>query len=215
VNNAGVCFVGTPEIMAQQDVEKTMAVNFYGTVNVTKKFLPLIRRSQGRIVNVGSLNGEVPLPFFSIYNASKAAVKQFTESLSYELKDWGVKVSMVAPAAFKTDIITYDRQSCADKWWSDADEATQEDYGRAHFKMPMRPSARLKPSEDVTPFTDSIVHALTADKPKHIYRVGQFSSLLPFLVKFSPSPLRRYICGYLLDFTAGQPLALQNSQNKF
>lgn len=46
--------------------------------------------------------GEVPLPFFSIYNASKAAVKQFTESLSYELKDWGVKVSMVAPAAFKT-----------------------------------------------------------------------------------------------------------------
>lgn len=58
VNNAGVCFVGTPELMAQQDVEKTMAVNFYGTVNVTKKFLPLIRRSQGRIVNVGSLNGK-------------------------------------------------------------------------------------------------------------------------------------------------------------
>ena len=36
------------------------------------------------------------------------------------------------------DIITYDRQVCADKWWADADKATQEDYGRAHFKMPMR-----------------------------------------------------------------------------
>ena len=58
VNNAGVCFVGTPEIMAQQDVEKVMSVNFYGTVNVTKKFLPLIRRSKGRIVNVGSMNSK-------------------------------------------------------------------------------------------------------------------------------------------------------------
>lgn len=76
-------------------------------------------------------------------------------------------------------------------------------------------SARLKPSEDTTPFTDSVLHALTADRPKHIYRAGQFSALLPMLVKFSPGPIRRYLCGHLLDFTAGQPTALQqNSQNK-
>lgn len=42
------------------------------------------------------------MPFFSMYNASKAAVKMFTESLAYEVKDWGVKVSLVAPSAFKT-----------------------------------------------------------------------------------------------------------------
>lgn len=58
VNNAGLCFVGTPEIMAQQDINNVINVNFQGTVNVTKKFLPLIRRSKGRIVNVGSLNGK-------------------------------------------------------------------------------------------------------------------------------------------------------------
>lgn len=58
VNNAGVCFVGTPEIMSSGDVDKIIDVNFRGTVNVTRKFLPLIRQSQGRVVNIGSLNGE-------------------------------------------------------------------------------------------------------------------------------------------------------------
>lgn len=42
------------------------------------------------------------MPFFSMYNATKAAIKMFTESLAYEVKDWGVKVSLVAPSAFKT-----------------------------------------------------------------------------------------------------------------
>lgn len=58
MNNAGVCFVGTPEIMSSSDVDKVIDVNFRGTVNVTRKFLPLIRQSQGRVVNIGSLNGE-------------------------------------------------------------------------------------------------------------------------------------------------------------
>ena len=58
VNNAGVCFVGTPEIMAANDISKVINVNFIGTVNVTRKFLPLIRQSQGRVVNIGSVNGE-------------------------------------------------------------------------------------------------------------------------------------------------------------
>lgn len=54
--------------------------------------------------------GEVPMPFFSMYNASKAAVKMFTESLAYEVKDWGVKVSLVAPSAFKTGKGTVNQQ---------------------------------------------------------------------------------------------------------
>lgn len=57
VNNAGVCFVGTPEIMAETDISRVINVNFMGTVNVTRKFLPFVRQSQGRVVNIGSVNG--------------------------------------------------------------------------------------------------------------------------------------------------------------
>jgi len=58
VNNAGVCFVGTPEIMAHGDMNKIIDVNFSGTVNVTRTFSPFIRKSQGRIINIGSINGK-------------------------------------------------------------------------------------------------------------------------------------------------------------
>lgn len=57
VNNAGVCFVGTPEIMAQKDIDNVLAVNLMGVINVTNKFLPLVRQSKGRIVNIGSISG--------------------------------------------------------------------------------------------------------------------------------------------------------------
>ena len=58
VNNAGVCFVGTPEIMAKRDIDNIINVNVFGNIYVTKKFLPMIRNSKGRIVNIGSMNGK-------------------------------------------------------------------------------------------------------------------------------------------------------------
>lgn len=70
-------------------------------------------------------------------------------------------------------------------------------------------SGRLIPDGDMTPFTDSVLHALTAKNPQQVYRIGQMASLLPTLVRFSPGPIRRYLCGYLLDFTAGKPTALE------
>lgn len=54
-----MCFVGTPEIMAYDDVNHIVNVNLSGTLNVVKKFVPLIRQSRGRIVNVGSINGKL------------------------------------------------------------------------------------------------------------------------------------------------------------
>lgn len=86
-------------------IEKVMNVNFYGTLNMTKAFLPkLLERPEAHLVNVSSMGGFLPVPGQSVYGASKAAVKLLTEGLYAELKDTNVHVSVVFPGATKTDI---------------------------------------------------------------------------------------------------------------
>lgn len=86
-------------------IERVMNVNFYGTVNMIKAFLPhLLKRPEGYIVNVSSMGGFLPVPGQSIYGASKAAVKLLTEGLYAELLDTNVHVSVVYPGATKTNI---------------------------------------------------------------------------------------------------------------
>ena len=57
INNAGICYIGNIEIMSTDDIENVMAINYMGPINVCRAFLPLIRRSKGRLVNVASNAG--------------------------------------------------------------------------------------------------------------------------------------------------------------
>lgn len=86
-------------------IERVINVNFYGTLYVTKAFLPhLLERSEAYVANVSSMGGFLPVPGQSVYGASKAAVKLLTEGLYAELLDSPVRVSIVYPGATKTDI---------------------------------------------------------------------------------------------------------------
>lgn len=88
-----------------KDIERVMNVNFYGTVFMTKAFLPhLLERPEAHIVNFSSMGGFLPVPGQGVYGASKAAVKLFTEALYAELLDTPVKVSVVFPGATATNI---------------------------------------------------------------------------------------------------------------
>lgn len=86
-------------------IERVMNVNFYGTLYMTKTFLPhLVARPEAYIMNVSSMGGFLPVPGQSIYGASKAAVKLMTEGLYAELLDTNVHVSVVFPGATATNI---------------------------------------------------------------------------------------------------------------
>lgn len=86
-------------------IERVMNVNFYGTLNMTKAFLPfLLERPEAYLMNVSSMGGFLPVPGQSVYGASKAAVKLVTEGLYAELLDTNVHVSVVFPGATKTNI---------------------------------------------------------------------------------------------------------------
>lgn len=86
-------------------INRVMNVNFYGTLYMVKSFLPhLMQRPQAHILNVSSMGGFLPVPGQSIYGASKAAVKLFTEGLSSELSGTNVGVSIIFPGAIGTNI---------------------------------------------------------------------------------------------------------------
>lgn len=86
-------------------IERVMNVNFYGTLYMTKAFLPsLLVRPEAHIVNVSSMGGFLPVPGQGVYGASKAAVKLLTEALYAELLDTPVRVSVVFPGATNTNI---------------------------------------------------------------------------------------------------------------
>ena len=104
-NNAGVSVVDRVDAITYEDFEWLMKINFWGVVYGTKSFLPYLQRAdEAHIVNVSSLFGILSVPLQSAYNASKFAVRGFTESLKMELADSTVNVSCVHPGGIKTEI---------------------------------------------------------------------------------------------------------------
>ena len=107
VNNAGIAFSGDVAEMTIEQIERVMAVDFWGVVYGTKAFLPhLINSGDGHLVNISSLFGLLSMPSQSAYNAAKFAVRGFTESLRQELLIAGhpVEVTCVHPGGIKTAI---------------------------------------------------------------------------------------------------------------
>lgn len=107
INNAGIIqpFIPVNE-MDMNTIDKVMNVNFYGTLYMTKAFLPeLKKRPEAHVTNISSMGGFFPVPGQSIYGASKAAVKLLTEALYAELMDTNIGVSVVIPGGIATDIM--------------------------------------------------------------------------------------------------------------
>jgi len=106
INNAGIIqpFVKLNDLSFDK-IERVMNVNFYGTLNMIKAFLPqLLTRQEAHIVNISSMGGFLPVPGQTIYGASKAAVKLLTEGLFVELESTNVRVTAVFPGAVNTNI---------------------------------------------------------------------------------------------------------------
>jgi NAD(P)-dependent dehydrogenase (short-subunit alcohol dehydrogenase family) len=106
LNVAGIIqhFVTVADL-SEDEMQKVMAVNFWGPVHLTKALLPhLLSRPEACVVNVSSMGALAPVPGQTIYGASKAAIKLFTEGLYAELRDTPVQVTVVFPGAVATDI---------------------------------------------------------------------------------------------------------------
>ncbi len=130
-NNAGVALSGTVAALSTDDYRWIMGINFWGVVHGTKAFLPHLEASgEGHVVNISSVFGLTAQPLMSGYNASKYAVRGFTESLrqDLELTDSCVSATCVHPGGIKTNIARAARTdaSTANALGKPSDAATRE-----------------------------------------------------------------------------------------
>ncbi len=106
-NNAGIATGGRIDVESMSDWERVIDINLLGVVRGCQTFTPLFKRQgSGRIVNTASLAGLVHGPGMSSYNAAKAGVVALSETLGFELGPFGIKVSVVCPAFFRTNLHT-------------------------------------------------------------------------------------------------------------
>ena len=109
VNNAGIALGGPVTLIDTEVFRKQFEVNFFGLIDVTKAYLPLLGASkksnnQGKIINISSISGKRSHPFMAPYSASKFALEAFSDSLRRELLIYGVDVILIEPGPIKTAI---------------------------------------------------------------------------------------------------------------
>ena len=107
VNNAGNFYAGFFEEIPPEDFRAQVETNFFGTVNVTRAVLPVMRaQRQGLIVTISSTGGVVGQAFVSAYSAAKFAVEGWMESLTPEIAPFGIRTMLVEPGFFRTELLT-------------------------------------------------------------------------------------------------------------
>lgn len=164
VNNAGVVIVAPLIELEEKDLDFIMDVNVFGVYRITRAFAPLLIESKGRVVNISSLNGIVASPMIGAYSMSKHAVEAFGDGLSAELSRLGVRVSLIEPGNFGTEI---GRNMLA--------RVDTSIVKGSRFEAQMRSTlAAMRSFEDGPPpdmVADAVHHALTSDMPKMRYLV--------------------------------------------
>ena len=104
VNNAGYALVGPLEELSIQEFKEQFETNVFGAIRVTQAVLPIMRKQrQGTIVNISSIAGRIGFPLTSAYVSSKFALEGLSESMAYEIDQFGTKVILIEPGVIKTN----------------------------------------------------------------------------------------------------------------
>lgn len=105
VNNAGVALYGALEEVSMEQAGAVFETNFFGVLRMTQAVLPTMReQGRGRIVNIGSVAGFIPIPFEGIYSASKHALDGYSDALGLEVRRFGIHVSIIQPSFLRSNI---------------------------------------------------------------------------------------------------------------
>ncbi|XP_060743536.1 estradiol 17-beta-dehydrogenase 2 [Tachysurus vachellii] len=217
VNNAGVLgHICDGELLPMRILRKILNVNFIAGVEVTKVFLPLLRQAKGRVVCVSSMSGEVPFPGFSAYGASKAAVISYYGALRQEMSKWGVKVVIIQPGAFKTNILGNQEEWCNIEKEILRTQPLEviDAYGEEYICSMHQHLSNLTAQScaDFRPVLDDIQHALLSEKPGAFYHPGHMAWAFPFLQRICPTWLFDAIFAQIFTYGRLCPAALASKR---
>lgn len=199
VNNAGVGVA--PAGAEESSIEQARSIfetNFFGLVRMTRAVVPHMRRQgSGRIVNIGSVLGFLPMPYGALYAATKHAVEGYSESLDHELRTRGIRVSVIEPAYTKTP---FDANFMAP-------DAKLDAYREAREGVDKRVNEVMATAEPPGVVADTVLEAATAAHPKVRYPAGHLAKRLRLLRRFAPASM--VDAGIRKDLRLDAPLASQ------
>ncbi len=178
VNNAGfgVAPAGAEESSLEQ-ARSIFETNFFGLVRMTRAVLPHMRREgQGRIINIGSVLGFLPMPYGALYSATKHAVEGYSESLDHEVRHRGIRVIVVEPAYTKTGFETN---------LLEPDEPL-DTYFDVRIAVTKTLQGLMNSADDPRVVAEVVLKAANDNHPKLRYTAGSLAARLRVLRSFAP-----------------------------
>lgn len=206
VNNAGVSIPCSPnEWMTKADFAKVLDINLLGLVDVTLNLLPFIRKARGRVVNIASIAGRFTLTSGG-YCLSKYGVESFSDTLRREMKPFGVKVCIIEPGFFNTQITnTQALKADLKRAWEKTTEEVRQSYGEEYYLQSLKcvDAVKLVCNNNLQLVPQAIEHALSAVHPWTRYSVGWDTKLIYLPLSYFPT--------FIIDFilTIAQPRPAQ------
>lgn len=166
VNNAGYGLFSPLEDVTLDQVREQFETNFFGAIRVMREVVPTMRRQRnGTIVNVSSLVGRVGLPLSSAYVATKFALEGLSESVRYELNEFGIRIILIEPGVIKTSFLenlkTADPTVKSESPYADLVDRTTKEFGKM---MNSRSSPKI--------VAEAVLSAITSEDPEFRYVVG-------------------------------------------
>lgn len=181
VNNAG--FGVAPAAAEESSIKQAQAIfdtNFFGIVRMTRAVATHMREQQsGRIINIGSVLGFLPMPYMALYAATKHAVAGYSESLDHELRTWGVRVSVIEPAYTKTQF---------DANLLEPDEKLIE-FQAIRTALAKRMKEVLAGADSPHVVANTVLKVAQAAHPKLRYTAGRLAAQLKLFRQFAPAGL--------------------------
>jgi len=176
VNNAGYGLLGALEDLSIEEIKAQFETNFFGAIRVTQQVLPVMRKqkSGGTIVNISSVGGRMGIPSLSAYHSTKFALEGLSESISYELEPFGIRVVLIEPGFIRTNImnssiIAKKAQDPSSPYFSLTQQLERS------FKSAMENTSESSPPEEVAKV---VLQAVRSDSPKLRYAVGNDAASL-------------------------------------
>jgi NAD(P)-dependent dehydrogenase (short-subunit alcohol dehydrogenase family) len=168
------------EFLPIERLKHQLDVNVVGQIAVTQAFLPLIRKSKGRVIMMSSIAGRTALPFVGPYCASKSALEALTDALRMEVKRSGIKVSIIQPGKVKTPIWQKSIDAI-DGLIEKFPPAAHQHYQKAFEKLRRRSIQSGDRGIDPNVVVMAVLDALTSPRPRTRYLVGPDAKLRVFL----------------------------------
>lgn len=175
INNAGVGITGPIEEIPSQEIKNNFETNFFGPIEVMKAVLPQMRAQRaGLIINITSIAGYMGLPYRAIYSASKGALELITESLSMEVKPFGINITNVAPGDYATNI-------AAGRFHAPVIKGS--DYENSYGSILKMMNDHVDSGNNPIEMAEAIYDIITTNNPKIHYKVGSFIQKFSIVLK--------------------------------